>query len=34
MVFCSGDNIEKCGSESIGVGIPSCAIYKRKIFMI
>ena len=28
-IFCSGDNIEKCGSESISVGIPSCAIYKK-----
>ena len=28
-IFCSGDNIEKCGIESIGVGNPSCAIYKK-----
>ena len=28
-IFCSGDNIEECGSESISVGIPSCAIYKK-----
>jgi hypothetical protein len=28
-IFCSGDNIEKCGSESINVGIPSCVIYKK-----
>ena len=33
-IFCSGDNIEKCGPESIGVGIPSCAIYKRNIKII
>ena len=28
-IFCSGDNIEKSGPESISVGIPSCAIYKK-----
>ena len=27
--FYSGDNIQKCGNECLGVGIPSCAIYKK-----
>ena len=27
--FHSGNNVEKCGTESLGVGIPSLAIYKK-----